>query len=94
MGANTTVVLGSTESYPLPGVTVLLRVEPRVWGRDEQGKLVQGCFRVGGIFLPASLPGGVTPPAEDAKLNKTIGWLTAASLVVGTAATLFTWGRK
>lgn len=85
--------LGATESYPLPGVTTLIRVEPRIWGRDAQGELVQGCFRSGGIYLPDGET--VTPPSSpDDKLSKTIGILTAVSLVVGTAATLVTWGKK
>jgi hypothetical protein len=91
--ADTSVPLGATESYPLPGVTTLIRVEPRVWARDAQGNLVQGCFRSAGIFLPSG--GGVTPPSTSSdSLSRTIGILTVASLAVGTAATLATWGRK
>lgn len=91
------ISLGATESYPLPGVTTLIRVEPRVWGRDAQGTLVEGCFRAGGIFLPTSAPpaaGAATPPSSGGSLEKTIGILTVASLAVGTVATLVTWGRK
>lgn len=86
--------LGATESYPLPGVTTLIRVEPRVWGRDAQGALVQGCFRVGAVFLPSGTPGGagITPPTDN-KTAKVIGVLTAVSLAVGTVATLATWGK-
>jgi hypothetical protein len=87
--------LGSTESFPLPGVTTLLRLEPRVWGRDEKGALVQGCFRSGGIYLPVGAPpgaGAVVPPSTD-KLSKTIGVLTVMSLAVGTAATLINWSK-
>jgi hypothetical protein len=89
------VPLGATESYPLPGVTTLIRVEPRVWGRDAQGAPVEGCFRAGAIFLPSGAPigAGVTPPSSD-NLSKTVGILTAVSLVVGTAATLAAWGRQ
>jgi hypothetical protein len=93
-----TVALGSTESYPIPGTTVLIRVEPHVWGRDPNGNLIQGCFRSVGIYLPTGTPPVsevVTPPSEEeGKLSKTIGVLTAVSLVVGTVATLATWGRS
>jgi len=92
--ADQAVPLGVTESYPLPGVTVLIRVEPRAWGRDAQGALVQGCFRSAGIFLPSgtSAGGGVTPPSSGGdSLSRTVGILTAVSLVVGTAATVATW---
>ena len=88
------VSLGSTESYPLPGVTALIRVEPRAWGRDALGNLVPGCFRAGGIFLPDGSPqvDSVTPPMS--KASKVVTALTVVSLAVGTAATLATWGKK
>jgi hypothetical protein len=88
------VPLGATESYPLPGVTTLIRIEPRVWSRDAQGNLVEGCWRSAGIFLPsgAAAGSGVTPPSSDG-LSKTVGIFTVVSLVVGTVATLATWGK-
>jgi hypothetical protein len=94
IAADQTVPLGATESYPLPGVVTLLRAETRVWGHNEQGALVPGCFRVGGIYLPVGAAAGaaVTPPEPD-KISKVVGWLTATSLVVGTVATLTTWGK-
>lgn len=86
--------LGATESYPLPGVTTLVRLEPRVWGRDVQGTLVQGCFRSVGIYLPAGTPPAASgaAPSSD-KLAKTIGVLTVMSLAVGTVATLANWSK-
>lgn len=87
--ADQSVPLGSTESYPLPGVTTLIRIEPHAWGRDEKGALVQGCFRTGAIFLPAP---EVSAP-EAGKLDKIVGVLTAVSLAVGTAVTIATWKR-
>jgi hypothetical protein len=91
--ADLSIPLGSTESYPLPGVTTLIRIEPRVWSRDAVGNLVQGCFRSGGIYLP---DGGVTSPQEKggSGWEKTIAVLTVASLAVGTAATLYSWGKR
>lgn len=84
--------LGATESYPLPGVTTLIRVEPHVWGRDAQGALVQGCFRAGVVFLPSGTPTEqITAPSPD-KTAKIVGTLTAASLVVGIIATLASLG--
>lgn len=86
------VPLGTTESYPLPGVTTLIRVEPHVWGRDAQGALVQGCFRAGVVFLPSGAPAEqLTAPSPD-KTAKIVGTLTAASLVVGIIATLASLG--
>lgn len=86
--------LGATESYPLPGVTTLIRIEPRVWGRDEKNDLVQGCFRSAGIYLPGgtSEGAGIAPPSSSG-LDRTIGVLTVISLAVGTAATLVHWRR-
>jgi hypothetical protein len=88
------VPLGATESYPLPGVTALIRVEPRVWGRDEKGLLIEGCFRSAGIFLPsgAAAGAGITPPEKDG-WSRAAGVLTVVSLAVGTAATLAAWSR-
>ena len=101
LAADQSVALGATESYPLPGVTTLIVIEPRVWSRDAQGNLIQGCFRVGGIYLPSgTAPQAVqtvTPPdpnAPSSSLAKTIAILTAASLAVGTAATIATWNRR
>lgn len=94
IAADTAVALGTTESFPLPGVTVLLRVEPHVWGRNEKGDLVQGCFRAGAIFLPSGappVPATVTPP-EESKAGKIVTGLTVASLAVGIVATLASLG--
>ena len=92
VAADTSVPLGTTESYPLAGVTALIRIQPNLWSRDAQGGLTQGCFRVGGIFLPDGTPAIVTPPTSSPSdgLTKTIGYLTVASLVVGTVATAVT----
>lgn len=95
--ANTSADLGTIESYPLPGVTALIRVEPHVWGRDAQsGALVQGCFRAGGIYLPDGSTSSetVNAPTSADRLSKTIAILTAMSLAVGTAATLASWRSK
>lgn len=92
--ADTNISLGATESYPLPGVTTLIRVEPRAWSRDEKGDFVQGCFRSSGIYLPDDAPEGagkITPPSSG--LDKAVGVFTVVSLVVGTVATLATWGK-
>ena len=86
------VPLGATESYPLPGVTVLMRVEPRVWSRDANGNLVQGCFRSTGIYLPSGTM-AITPPTTGGT-SKVVGVLTAVSLVVGIGATLVSMGGK
>ncbi len=96
LASDPAVPLGATESYPLPGVTTLIRVEPRVWGRDAQGDLVEGCFRVGGVFLPNGTPEGasVTPPASSSKWDRAITILTVASLAVGTAATIHGWNSR
>jgi hypothetical protein len=95
LAADASLPLGVTESYPLPGVTTLIRVEPRAWSRDDKGALVQGCFRTSGIYLPDDAPEGagtITPPSTS-RIDKTVGVLTAVSLVVGTVATLVTWGK-
>lgn len=93
--ADQALPLGSTESFPLPGVMTLIRVEPRVWGKNDKGELVEGCFRAGGVYLPSeSAEGaGVTPPQTTSRTEKIVGVLTAISLVVGTAATIAAWGK-
>ena len=95
MASDQNVPLGTTESYPLPGVTTLIRVEPRVWGKDASGAPAQGCFRTASIYLPSgsAAAAGITAPS-DAGLNRTVGVLTVVSLAVGTAATLAAWGSK
>lgn len=89
------VLLGATESFPLPGVTTLIRVEPRVWGRDEKGDLVEGCFRSAGLYLPDGAPegAGIKPPSSS-KWDRAITILTVASLAVGTAATIHGWSSR
>jgi len=94
MAADAALPLGVTESYPLPGVTTLIRVEPHSWGRDAQGALVQGCFRAGAIFLPSVAPAGVALTPPESGLGKTVAVLTAVSLAVGTIATLAFWGKR
>jgi hypothetical protein len=91
MADDASVPLGTTESFPLPGVTTLIRVEPRVWNRDAQGALVQGCFRAGSVYLPVD---AVVAPTDSDSLSKTISVLTVVSLAVGTAATLAAWGKS
>jgi hypothetical protein len=92
LAADASVPLGATESYPLPGVVTLIRVEPRVWGRDEKGLLVEGCWRSAGVFLPSG-GASITPPSSPSSLSRTVGIVTVVSLVVGTLATLAAWSR-
>jgi hypothetical protein len=80
--------LGTTESYPLPGVTTLLRIEPHTWGRDENGNLVQGCFRATGVYLPSRAPSAEGISQGMSTTNKVIAGLTVVSLAVGIAATV------
>jgi hypothetical protein len=89
------VAPGTTESFPLPGVTTLLRLEPRDWMRDDQGNLIEGCFRVTGIYLPLAASAATqatTATASDDRLTKTVGILTALSLGVGILGSLAAWG--
>ena len=81
------VPLGTTESYPLPGVTTLIRLEPHLWSRDETGNLIQGCFRAAGIYLPSAAPSAETITAPMSGTTKLIGGLTVVSLSVGIIAT-------
>jgi len=94
LAADPAVELGATEAIPLTGVTALIRVEPRMWQLDQAGALTQGCFRTGAIYLPIIATETVTPPTERTKLDKTIGVLTVVSLVIGTIATLVSFGGK
>jgi len=97
MTADQSAPLGAMESFPLPGVVALIRIEPRVWARDAQGNFIEGCFRATGVYLPAETApvNQVTPPSSDSSgLAKVIGVLTVVSLAVGTIATVATWKRK
>lgn len=85
---DTSIPLGTTESYPIPGVTTLIRLEPRVWARDAHGDLIQGCFRSSVVYLPT-----VEAPTGLSRTEKIIGGLTVVSLAVGIVATLATWGK-
>lgn len=89
LAADQAVPLGTTESFPLPDVVPMIRVEPRVWNKDEKGNVVQGCFRNGSVYLPyATAAGaGITPP-QVSGLSKAVTVLTVASLSVGTVATI------
>ena len=95
--ANDLAVLpaGTTESFPLPGVTALIRAEPSVWGRDEKGDLVPGCFQVGAVYLPTAHETIVAPTKGGlTKLEIAVGALTIVSLTVGTIATIAAWKKK
>jgi hypothetical protein len=89
LAADENVPLGTTESFPLPGVVTMIRVEPRIWGKDEKGNFVQGCFRTGSVYLPyaAATGAGITPP-QVSGWSKAATILTVASLAVGTVATI------
>jgi len=82
------IPLGTTESYPLPGVTTLIRLEPHMWARDDKGDLVQGCFRAAGVYLPEQSPSAAGISAEPDTASKVIAGLTIASLGVGIVATV------
>jgi len=94
LGADVTLPLGAFESYPIPGITTLMRVEPHVWGRDDKGNLVQGCFRAVGIYVPALVAAGagLNVPSSS-RLETTIQVLTAASLVIGIGAAVWRWKK-
>ena len=94
IAADQSLPLGTTDSYPLPGVTTLIRGEPRVWGRDAQGPLVEGCFRVGAVFLPGEAPAAAAIVSSATATEKIVGVLTAVSLAVGTFATIITIRRR
>jgi hypothetical protein len=91
LSGDQSIPLGSTESYPLPGVTTLIRVEPHTWGRDASGNLVEGCFRAGAVFLPGE---SSTSTPTSSKLDRVVGILTAASLAIGIVAAIATRGKK
>jgi len=92
---DSTIPLGTTESFPLPGVTVLIRVEPHKWARDPSGALIQGCFRAGGIYLPYGSVSAETLTAPSfSPTTKIIGGLTVVSLSVGIIATIVSLRRK
>ena len=61
--------------------------------RSDQGQLIQGCFRAGGIYLPIYTAEKITPPTTD-KLTKAVNVLTVISLAIGTVATLAALGRR
>jgi hypothetical protein len=86
LAADSSIPLGTTESFPLPGVVTMIRVEPQIWGRNDKGDLVQGCFRVGSIYLPAASSGMTFPPISG--WSKAGAILTVLSLSVGTVATV------
>jgi hypothetical protein len=92
VAGDTAVALGATESYPLPGVTALIRVEPHSWGRNEKGALVQGCFRAGVIFLPSAPSGSAVTPPQEVGAGKIIAGLTVTSLAVGILVSLASLG--
>jgi len=95
LGADTTLPIGATESYPIPGVTALMRVETHAWGRDDKGNLVQGCFRAVGIYVPelVAAGAGLNVPSSS-RLETTIQVLTAASLIIGIGASVVAWRCK
>ncbi len=83
LASDPSIPLGTTESYPLSGVTALIMVEPHPWTRDDKGAVTPGCFHAAGVYLPA---GGAEPPTQppsESSMGKTIGVLTVASLGVG-----------
>jgi hypothetical protein len=95
LSADQVVPLGTTESHPIPGITTLIRVEPRSWAKDAHGVFQQGCFRVGAIYLPSGTPAvttSVVPPMS--RMAKAVTTLSVISLTIGIAATLAKWGKS
>jgi len=97
MAADASVAMGASENFPLPGVVALLRVEPRVWVRDSSNALVEGCFRVGAVYLPSESPATVQAPAVadvESVWTKAAAILTAVTLGTGIIATLSSWAAS
>jgi len=82
------VPLGTTESYPLPGVTALIRVEPHMWQASTGN---QGCYHAAAVYLPQS---ALAASSNADSLGKTIAVLTAASLFIGIVVTLSNWHAR
>ena len=95
LAADSSVPVGATTNYALPGVVVLLRVEPHVWGPDGAGKLVAGCFRACGVYVPV-VPGdpSVQPPTvvRESPWTRTAAILTVFTIAGGILASLVPWG--
>lgn len=96
MALDASVPMGTVASYPLPGVVALVRIETHVWGPDGAGKVVTGCFRVAGVYLPSDTPEIVRPPivVHGDEWAKAVAILTAISLTFGLVAKLPSWAPK
>jgi hypothetical protein len=94
MAMDTAVPMGTVESFPLPGVVALIRVETHVWGPDGAGKLAAGCYRVAGLYLPVEKRTLVQPVTRESTWTKTAAVLTAVTLSIGLAATLTSWASS
>jgi hypothetical protein len=97
LAADTTVPLGATESFPLPGVTALIRVEARAWLRGADGSLAEGCFRVGGVYLPAENEEAIVRPpilVNESPWAKAAAILTVVTVGAGIIAGLTSWISK
>jgi len=95
LAADPKVPLGTTENFPLPGITALIRVETRTWRRSPDGSLAEGCFRVGGVYLPAESE-EVQPPIRihDSPWEKAAAILTVVTIGAGIIAGLTSWVSK
>lgn len=94
LAMDASVPMGTTESFPLPGVAALIRVETHVWGPDGAGKLAAGCYRVAGVYLPLEKATLVQPVTRESTWTKTAAILTAVTLSIGLAATLTSWASS
>lgn len=94
MATDASTPMGAMESFPLPGVVALIRVETHVWGPDASGKLVAGCFRTAGAYLPVEKTTLVQPLTRESPWAKAAAILTVFTVGAGIIATLTSWASS
>jgi hypothetical protein len=76
--------LGTSESVPIPGMTVIVRLDPHTWTTGPGGQHLAGCFHGATVYLPDH---HILPPSTPSRGARVVEGLSLLSIIGGLALT-------